>query len=313
MNVTQVEPLFPMPMSMDTKRELFKFTKSDFFPPHLDLFANQPWNAKEKDPNQRSNIKESSIFSWYQLLRLASIMKGTVPWDFKLRSQTPDQGKTIKEVEEYNRNELKRWFKVDVFSRRNVGELKDWYSDARFSQQHFTGTNPTTIETASLFWTDHFILAAKAKDDAAAKDIITELSSSSHESLYIQDYSYFRRSAGLTPAADIQCENQSKKGSYRYGCASVCLFYLNPKGQLYPLAIVIDWRGSLERSVTIYNRELFKRTDIQSGNPKYNPKEEMLDEADDWPWRYGESPPSVTSGAFVLTLRSLYSQDLCSS
>lgn len=168
-----------------------------------------------------------------------------------------------------------------------MGDLEDWYSDGRFAQQQFTGTNPTTIERASDYWLQHFIQAAKAPEDAATEETIAYLGDKCREFLYMQDYSYFREAAGLDPTADIKCEfdEKDKKGkttkSYRYGCASVCLFYLNEKGQLYPLAIVIDWRGSAERSVTIYNRELIKRKNFQSESDKHDPKQKITDEAHD--------------------------------
>lgn len=112
----------------------------------------------------------------------------------------------------------------------------------------------------------------------------------------MQDYSYFRDAAGLDPTAIIKCEfdepeeKDKKNKSYRYGCAAVCLFYLDDKGQLYPLAIVIDWRGSAEKSVTIYNRELIKRKDVRSGNKKQVQNQKITDEAHDWAWRYGTPP-----------------------
>ncbi|KAJ5383001.1 hypothetical protein N7517_000912 [Penicillium concentricum] len=292
MDVAQVEPLVPTALTRQDKCDFFVFTKGeDGYPPHLDLGLNKEWANNENDGNQRSDMSKWAIFNWYRLLQLANIMRGTLPNLFA--EGTPDQGKTIAEVEDYNRKRRAGWVRKDIFDRPNVGDLKDWYSDARFSQQQFTGTNPTTITRASKDWIYHFTQAAKTSDDAEAKGVISKLSNSCPESFYVQDYSYFRTITDIDSADEIKQETKDKNGTEtsppRYGCASVCLFYLNEKGKLYPLAIVPDWRGTL-RSVTIYNRELFKRTDIQTGEEKPNDKNEArVDEANDWPWRYAKT------------------------
>lgn len=305
MDLAEVDPVIPSALSKEDKRKFFVFTDgSDDYPPHLNLKLNAKWAAHE-DANQGSDIGPFRIFDKYRLIQLKAIMLGIRP---KWLLGTPDKGKTIKEVEDYNRAQHNTWWwKKDIFDRANVGDLDDWYSDARFAQQHFTGTNPTTIERASDDWIDHFIRAAKAPEDAVAKDIITKLSTTCRGSLYMQDYSYFRKAAGMQSGADIKREFEDGTSS-RYGCASVCLFYLNDEGQLYPLAIVTDWRGSLERSVTIYNRELFKRTDIRTGDKK---NEKSIDEAKDWPWRYGKPASPRYASSYALTFRIWYSQNLC--
>lgn len=323
MDVANFEPLVPPAQSKEQKSDDFAFTKSeeDGFPPHLNLAGNKEAAAREKDENQKSTLSQFKIFNAMRLVQLTSILPLVVPQEFHglesipKRAEgfieevvegaagligharygtmgTPDAGTKIADVENYNRTQRARGSRNDIFDRPNVGDLKDWYTDTRFAQQHFTGTNPTTIERASDMWIQHFIKAATA-DDEAVKNIITDLSISSRGSLYMQDYSYFREAAGLAPTDDIKCEYHDPKAqngekSYRYGCASVCLFYLNDKGQLYPLAIVIDWRGSIEASVTVYNRELIKRTDIRTGNKKHDRKVKIVDEAVDWAWRYGK-------------------------
>lgn len=208
---------------------------------------------------------------------------------------SPAEGPRIADVEKYNRDQIDlvkngKRFIQDIFNRPNVGELKDWYSDARFAQQHFTGTNPTTIEWASCSWIRHFIRAATTKEDADAKETIAKLADKDSKSLYVQDYSYFRKAAGIKdPEAEIKRSGGwLRRNGDRWGCAAVCLFFLDAKGMLYPLAIVPDWRGSLEASVTIYNRELFKRMNLLTGKPKpAKSGEDRVDEAKDWPWRYG--------------------------
>ncbi|PKY05176.1 putative lipoxygenase [Aspergillus campestris IBT 28561] len=293
-DMAQLEPSIPVNMTKEYKQKFFVFTKSkdDSYPPHINLGLNRDWAENdEEDWDNRSDLGPWSLFDLWSLPTLLLIMKGVVPTYI---TGEPYKGNTIAEVEKYQKNARENWYFKDIFDRSNVGDLKDWYSDARFSQQQFTGTNPTTIERTSNDWIDHFIRAAKTPDDAVARETIAKLSTSCRESFYVQDYSYFRKAAGMESAADIKCEgeaNNNNEKSYRYGCASVCLFFLNENGQLYPLAIVIDWRGSLEKSVTIYNRELFKRTNIRSGSELQDRKDETTEdhEKTDWPWRYAKT------------------------
>ncbi|KAL4899963.1 hypothetical protein BDW74DRAFT_171206 [Aspergillus multicolor] len=306
MDVANFEPLVPSPLTRDKKQKFFAFTNgSDGYPPHLNLAGNASV-AKGDKSNQKSTLSPFDLFSNMRLLQLSSLIPSIVPnWFKKTAAQAsstayfgpmgrPDAGQKLEDVEIYNRKSRAAKHFKDIFDRSNIGDLTDWYSDARFAQQQFTGTNPTTIERASDHWLQHFIQAAKVPEDVAAKKTIVDLIDSCRESLYMQDYSYFREAAGLDPTAIIKSEfvDPAKKDiskSYRYGCASVCLFYLGDNGQLYPLAIVIDWRGSAEKSVTIYNRELIKRKDIRSGTERQDQKEKILDEADDWPWRYAKT------------------------
>lgn len=53
------------------------------------------------------------------------------------------------------------------------------------------------------------------------------------------------------------------------------LFHLTDKGKLHPLSIIIDWKGSVDKSVIIINTRL---------SP-----EEATDQEHDWPWRYAKS------------------------
>ncbi|KAH1515652.1 hypothetical protein V6Z96_008944 [Aspergillus fumigatus] len=302
MDVANFEPLVPSPLTKDQKRKFFAFTDgSDGYPPHLNLAGNVE-AAKKDESNQRSTLQPSQIFDKMRLLQLASLLPSIVPNKFirELARLTargwfgsmgrPDAGEKLKDVEDYNRRARGWYFGKDIFDLPNVGDLPDWYSDARFAQQHFTGTNPTTIEQASDEWLEHFITAAEAPEDGPVKEILTDLRNSCRKSLYMQDYSYFRKAAGLDPTAVIKCEfDEAGKKRHRYGCASVCLFYLNDQGQLYPLAIVIDWRGKAETSVTIYNRELIKRKDLRAGGEKQDQKHKVTDEAHDWAWRYAKT------------------------
>jgi hypothetical protein len=310
MDTVNFEPSVPTDMNLEEKRRFFSFTdKSDNYPPHLNLAGNKPVGSV--------NLQPFDIFSKMRLLQLSSLLPTLIPQNFiegaitQVVGQvavplafgqmgTPDKGTQLAEVEVYNRKRREQWIWKDIFDLPNVGDLKDWYSDTRFAQQHFTGTNPTTIEKASQVWISHFSKASTAPEDTGALNAIKTLARTSQESLYVQDYSYFRKAAGIVDeSAAIKCEyeesykdgktgkTQTRK-SYRYGCASVCLFHLNDAGVLQPLAIVIDWRGSAENSVTIYNRELIKRDAYMKRFDPEAGKAKTVAEAHDWAWRYGE-------------------------
>lgn len=184
----------------------------------------------------------------------------------------PDQGNKLSDVEEYQRRQSsKSWYQKDIFDLPNIGHLEDWYSDARFAQQFFTGTNPTTIEKAGK-WVKIFIDAATHPGDAAMGEKIAKRSVQSPESLYVQDYSYIRKAAGYDdPKAVMSCRfKEDGQGKFRYNVAPVCLFNLTDTGELEPLAIIVDWRGSAEDSVFIYNRQ-----------------RPLQEQGTDWAWRYG--------------------------
>lgn len=195
---------------------------------------------------------------------------------------TPDAGTKIADVENYNKTQREsKWFQKDIFDLPNIGDLPDWFSDRRFAQQHFTGTNPTTIELATDKWIDHFINACTDPQDKKMLDKITQLAKEKRDSLYMQDCSYFRKDAGLAEDQEFSCDydvdyeqagRPKKRTEKRYGVASVCLFHLADTGELEPLAIVIDWRGSADNSVTIYNKEL-----------------NLTLQKEDWPWRYAKT------------------------
>ena len=103
---------------------------------------------------------------------------------------------------------------------------------------------------------------------------ISHIASKSKYSLYVQGYNYSREAAALGPTDTISCEYQKSNGetSHRYGVASTYLYHLTEDGQLDPLAIVIDWKGSANNSITVFNREL-----------------NMSDQAMDWVWRYAKT------------------------
>ncbi|MCJ1381109.1 hypothetical protein MMC17_004218 [Xylographa soralifera] len=311
MDAANFEPTVPTPLSVEKKREFFSFTcpnledpSADNFPPHLNLAANKDWSKKAKssksdvDSNQNAYLKPTDLFNAMRVAQLAQLLPVLIPDNFIDNSIAkiglgaanvifgdigrPDKGNSIQDVENYQRTERGKthfWQRNDIFNLPNVGDLPDWYSDERFAQQFFTGTNPTTIEPASNFWIQHFLDAGQP-EDARMQAKIKKLSQVARGSLYMQDYSYFREAAGIKPSEVIACkyeyvDNGKKVKSTRYGVAAVCLFHLDEDtGKLAPLAIVCDWRGSKENSVTIYNQE---------------PPRSTSDQAVDWPWRYAKT------------------------
>ena len=321
MDTVNFEPTVPSPLSMEEKYQFFAFTDgSDGYPPHLNLAGNKPAAEAEASNVQKSTLLPYKIFSLMRLLQLSSLLPTVMPKIFLGKVEqiglsiagkganivlggmgTPDAGEKLGDVEEYNRKMRAKWALKDIYSLPNMGDLEDWFADARFAQQHFTGTNPTTIERASEQWILHFTGASQDPADKRAQKVIMDLGYGSPDSLYVQDYSYFREAAEMDKSAIIKCEFEETyeeggqiktRKSHRYGCASVCLFYLNDSGVLQPLSIVIDWRGSADKSVTIYNRELIKRDSyFQSIIAEAGEKDEdskTIDQAHDWAWRYGE-------------------------
>lgn len=304
MDHASFEPSMPYPLSMEEKRRLFSFTdpKTDGYPPHLDLAANKP--AADMNPSkvQRSTRLESDNFDNWRRAQMSALLPAMLPKTFVGRTLAyvsqdaaavklgemgrPDEGETLADVEQYNKRMREKGDslleKNDVFNLPNFGDIDDWYSDRRFAQQHFTGPNPTTLEFASDRWLRHFIdNATEDASDQKMKKKIQDLVANDRDSLYMQDYSYFRRAAGLSESEQISCDFEEsyhsgngvrRKISQRYGVASVCLFHLPEDGQLQPLAIVLDWRGSAAASVTIYNKEL-----------------PLAKQREDWPWRYAKT------------------------
>ncbi|KIK57231.1 hypothetical protein GYMLUDRAFT_229519 [Collybiopsis luxurians FD-317 M1] len=156
-----------------------------------------------------------------------------------------------------------------MYFSKNIGHRDDWYSDAAFGQQQFTGTNPTTITLASSRWIEDFGTAAHSQ----GRGDMVKLLNSDPENLFVQNHSDFRSIVGLPPNAEISCDG-------RYGCSSITLFHLESQGKLHPLAIILDYKGSTEESVVIFNR----RTTADTPG----------DEAADWPWRYAKMCAQVS-------------------
>lgn len=184
----------------------------------------------------------------------------------------PDQGVTMADIDK--RNATLRAEKKNILSEPNIGDLKThkWYTDEVFAQQQFTGTNPVTIKIASPEWVQGFTKAAASQNLTQHVALIDSASKTS--SLFVQDCGYYRTALGMSADADFKADD-TPKDKPRYACSSVTLFHLTDSGKLHPLAVVIDYKGSIEKSVTIFNTR--------------KSPDEQTDQANDWPWRYAKS------------------------
>ncbi|KAJ8515601.1 hypothetical protein ONZ45_g7014 [Pleurotus djamor] len=148
----------------------------------------------------------------------------------------------------------------------NIGLRDDWYTDAVFAQQFFTGTNPSSITLASSDWISAFLNAAGVPQS------VFELLKSDASSFYVEDYGYIRESMGASATETLFNDAEGVK---HYACSPVALFHLNEEGNLHPVAIIIDYKGSMADSVTIFNQRL-------------DTSDTAHDQSKDWPWRYAK-------------------------
>ncbi|KAK8073646.1 Arachidonate 15-lipoxygenase [Apiospora phragmitis] len=187
---------------------------------------------------------------------------------------TPEKGVTINDVEEYNKWHRKSG--TDIARGENIGHLDDWFSDRRFADQSLTGANPTTITRASPGLIKEFVEAARANGYDKWAETLLKVDPAS---LLVQDCSYFREAFGV--AADDVLHHKRPASDDNWGCASVTLYRLHPDGKLHPIAIVIDYKGTMANSVTIFNKRM-------------SPSDSTRGEATDWPWRYAKTCAQVS-------------------
>ena len=249
----------------------FQFAYSDMYPPYL------------RSSQLKNLLALPTIFDFSALLETTVMLfvhEDSLPSIFL--DMAPDSATTHTMQDLVNRNHVLHaeshqdrynnqipLFRQGMYFNKNIGLRDDWYTDAVFGQQQFTGTNPTTITVAPRRWIDEFTSAS----DIQRRADIAELLTKDPENIFMQDYSDFRSALGVSPSAELTCDG-------RYGCSSVALFHLEPEGTLHPLAITLDYKGSMEESVTIFNRRITSST---SG-----------DESSDWPWRYAKMCTQVS-------------------
>ena len=295
-------------MELSYKNEQYKFqpANSDRYPPHLDVIPS------------KDNATQYEIFNKLGLVEAAVLLQKIVPaktfigrWTNslttiarKIVAGEPYAGSLLRDVERNNEQDKNRKTGTDIMRGENIGDIKDWFSDARFAQQQFTGTNPTTITKASEQWVDNFVSAARAQKLLNVVERI--LTADKGGNLFIQDFSYFRHALGdsvkpndtLMVVGEAEAtedknkdqkkdKNKDKNEANRYMCAAVSLFELNLDGRLHPLAIVTDWKGSIDNSVTIFNKRL--QPTARANDPMAHVEEET-----DWPWRYAKTCAQVS-------------------
>lgn len=293
-----IESSIPRTDSLETRRRKYRWaTVADDkklsplgYPPHLK-------SIPRNDPNEDGLDDAGHHFGLYDALGLAQttlLIPKIVPDEFigtwahaikkteknvldgvvDLVYGDPEGGVSIKALEANNRQNRKTG--TDIMQGKNIGLYPDWFSDAKFGQMQFTACNPTTITRATPKWVQEFTQAAKASENAEALQL---LQTSDASDLYVQDASYFREAIKAAPGAEMKYEQ--KKNS-RWACAAVSLFKLQEDGKLHPLAIIIDYKGSIDKSVTIFNKSL-------------SPGQSTLeDEQQDWPWRYAKTCAQVS-------------------
>ncbi|APA14441.1 hypothetical protein SS1G_06332 [Sclerotinia sclerotiorum 1980 UF-70] len=246
-----------IPRRFETQRALYQWAlpgSTSSYPPHL------KWIPLD---NRVGLLK---IFNLRRFVDVSVSLLPKIPPEISnLLSGDPYNGTTMAMLEE--RMIALNKEQKNVGTEPSIGYRKDWYSDAVFAQQYFTGPNPSSIALASQIWLDRF---KNAVFDQGNKEMHSLLERFNSNSFFIQDCSFFHEWAGASPDATLKFDNGK-----RFGCASVTLFHLNADGDLHPLAIVLDYKVSMEKSVTIFNKRI-------------NPKDPKDNEHNDWPWRYAK-------------------------
>lgn len=227
--------------------------------------SDPPYPPHCKSIPRDANVKLLEIFDMSRLISAAVSTVSDVPRGLSSFLYGDTIAPTMAGIEQRMRTLTKK--KRNIGSVPSIANRPDWFTDAVFAQQSFTGLNPTSIAKASAEWIQRF---KKAANDQGRKPMYTLLNTTQAETLYVQDYSYFRSSCGAAPHSVLQSDDGK-----RFGCAAVTLFQLSQEGALHPLAIVLDYRASMDNSVCIFNRRL-------------HPSDPSENEASDWPWRYAK-------------------------
>ena len=240
-------------------QKLYTYQKSgsDNYPPHLNIIPTV------------DQVGLLQIFDFMRLLDTGTIVNTIIPdviTDF-IHGNPDGGGHSMQGIEARNRELLRD--KTDIFDEDNIGSRSDWWTDVVFAAQQFVGTNPTTLQKASKPWLAGFTELAEGNAD------MHRLLSDGGASFYVQDCSYFRDAIGVVDAHT----NMTSTDGERSLPAAVTLFQLTEDGVLHPLAIAIDFKGSLKESVVIFN----ERTSPSSPERQ-----------DNWPWRYAKTCAQVS-------------------
>jgi Lipoxygenase len=274
----------PIAQRVTDRAKLFPWSDPavDNYPPHFYIPT-----GKGKEPEGYS-ARLGDIFNILGLAQARAMLQQIVPSRFlggfakaldeKIKAfLLGDKSKGLTMTDLEGNNQRHRKTATDVMQGKNIGDLEDWWSDARFAQQQFTGTNPVTITVASSRWLTEFTAVATAQSQSTVgKAALEFIQKASPRSLFVQDFSYFREAIGVKPDAPMWNED-------RYTVATVSLFHLNEKGILHPISICIDYKGSMDKSVVVFNRSLEPPSEWDRLR-----KTKLADEKHDWPWRYAK-------------------------
>ncbi|KAJ8515607.1 hypothetical protein ONZ45_g7012 [Pleurotus djamor] len=256
-DITDFESSVPIPFTLAQKTDKYQWERTDEYPPHLLLVPDDV------------AVGAGSIFSKARLAQTLLIVSNFLNYNNNTKLAPSENEDTFAKLTSWNqeRHKDQGWIIKDMYNEPNIGLRNDWFHDAVFAQQFFTGPNPTTITLATSDWIDAFKTAATAQQN---DDVVKLLESTT--SFYVQDFSYIRESMGAKPSEVLYNDSE---GIERYGCAPVALFLLGDDGKLHPVAIIIDYKGSMDASITIFNKRL-------------DPNETSHDQSSDWPWRYAK-------------------------
>ncbi|KAH6655409.1 lipoxygenase [Truncatella angustata] len=281
-DVLAIEPTLPRYIDLKEKRDIYQYSaypigddgKPAAYPPHLQVIP------------KADDVSKWKIFNALGLAQSIVIVRKVIPDSFLGKTAEwlqntaidviagdPSVGPTIKDCEEYNKFHRKSG--TDIARGENVGLLPDWFSDRRFAEQSFTGTNPTTITRASKSFVEEFIKAARSGGYIKWAEILPKIDPAS---LFVQDCSYYREAMGV--ASDETVHHKEPLSEDNWACAPVTLFQLHDNGKLHPVAICIDYKKTMEKSVTIFNKRV-------------SPSDSSKTEATDWPWRYAKTCAQV--------------------
>jgi len=153
-DVLGVEPTLPRYRTLQEQKALYQFSsyptiadgKPAQYPPYLEYI-----------PSDQS-VSVFKIFSAVGLAQTQVLLKKITPDEDGILGRTrewflekkravayggePEKGVNIQDVVDYNKYHRK--YGTDIEGGGNIGLLHDWFSDRRFADQQFTGTNPTT-------------------------------------------------------------------------------------------------------------------------------------------------------------------------
>lgn len=183
-----IEASLPRRVLLPKKKEMYEFSDGkDGYPPHLQVIPG---------PDRAGQFE---IFNGLGLIQAQILVQKIVPQTTflgKFNSHVKEKvlhvlddlvagepyvGSTIAEVEHNSRHYRKTG--TDVMRGETIGDYNDWYSDARYGQQQFTGANPMTITLASSDWISKFRTAADKQGNTNMSQLLKQADAKSISTL----------------------------------------------------------------------------------------------------------------------------------